>query len=208
MSYNPYFQPPQHSPQGSGAPYSGRPYPASGQVPPYGAMNGMGFPPGPNDPNPNPAINEPWYGIGFWEATKRSFSKAFRFKGFASRSEFWWAYLSLSIIQMLITFVGMAVGFLMILPALAAADDQYRSEALLAGSMVGVMALVVIVILISYALVFPSISLTIRRLHDAGYSGWFYLLFLVPAGTYVVLFLCILETNQSKWRPEWVDTKP
>jgi len=49
------------------------------------------------------------------------------------------------------------------------------------------------VILVLYI---PILSQTIRRLHDAGYSGWFIALGLIPYLGGIILFvLCVLPTQ-------------
>lgn len=40
-------------------------------------------------------------------------------------------------------------------------------------------------------LMLPSISVTVRRLHDLDKSGWFYLINLVPLGSFYMLYLCM-----------------
>jgi uncharacterized membrane protein YhaH (DUF805 family) len=48
----------------------------------------------------------------------------------------------------------------------------------------------------------PSLAVTIRRLHDAGYSGWLYLLTLVPYVGAIVVFVFTLLNSQpldNRW---------
>ena len=46
------------------------------------------------------------------------------------------------------------------------------------------------------AIAVPSIAVTVRRLHDAGFSGWLYLVNLVPyVGGLVILVLTILPSK-------------
>ncbi|NIJ76511.1 uncharacterized membrane protein YhaH (DUF805 family) [Xanthomonas campestris] len=54
-------------------------------------------------------------------------------------------------------------------------------------------AILVIVVL---AFIVPSIAVTVRRLHDQGKSGWFYLISLVPyvGGFIVLVFMCLEGT--------------
>ena len=50
-----------------------------------------------------------------------------------------------------------------------------------------------LVLLIFYI---PLFSQTIRRLHDAGYSGWFIALGLVPyIGSIIILIMCVLPSQ-------------
>ena len=46
------------------------------------------------------------------------------------------------------------------------------------------------------AVIVPTIAVGVRRLHDAGYSGWFWLLNLIPSiGSIIVLVLCVMQTS-------------
>jgi len=47
--------------------------------------------------------------------------------------------------------------------------------------------------LLALALFLPSLSVTIRRLHDTNKSGWFYLIVFVPAGGIVLFIFTVLE---------------
>ena len=44
-------------------------------------------------------------------------------------------------------------------------------------------------------LLLPNVAVTVRRLHDAGLSGWFYLLILAPLGGLALLFMCCLGSD-------------
>lgn len=82
--------------------------------------------------------------ISFTEACKRAFKGIITFNGRARRSEFWWAILGLTIID----FIVSPIGF-MGMPGVI-----FRS-------------------LINLAITLVTLSLTFRRLHDMGRSGWF-----------------------------------
>ena len=48
------------------------------------------------------------------------------------------------------------------------------------------------------ATIVPNISIAVRRLHDAGFSGWMYLLQLIPyLGGLVVMILCASKTSPA-----------
>ena len=59
------------------------------------------------------------------------------------------------------------------------------------------------------AVVIPTIAVTIRRLHDAGYSGWFYLFSVFGLGI-VTLVLCAMETSPAaaKYGPPYPQAYP
>ncbi|WP_272865475.1 DUF805 domain-containing protein [Mycobacteroides abscessus] len=99
----------------------------------------------------------PLYGATFGQAITRFFRSYARFSGRASRSEYWWVML----LQTLVA------GFLLSGVAFDA-DAEFKHISLMA--------------LIGFVLVWaiPAWALTVRRLHDADFSGWMALLALVP----------------------------
>ncbi|PMD05183.1 DUF805 domain-containing protein [Brevibacterium paucivorans] len=168
---------------------------------------GGGMPAGFGQPGPDGTVplDQPHYGASMKEATIRFFKKYVRFNGFASRSEFWWPVISLIIIQFILVipyFIGVVT---------AASASSYSSTGASGGggaAAFGVILMVIfggLLLLFSLAIILPSIAVTVRRLHDAGYSGWWYLLTLVPPGNIVVLIFCALESKPEKWQPEWYD---
>ena len=110
----------------------------------------------------------PHYGIGFAGAIARGFKKYSVFTGRASRSEFWWWYLFINLVTFVLGFVG-------IFTTSRAGDGTL-------GNLLLIIGLVSIILLMVFALgtIVPSLALGGRRLHDAGYSGLFMLLVLIP----------------------------
>lgn len=45
--------------------------------------------------------------------------------------------------------------------------------------------------------IIPSVSASVRRLHDTGRSGWFALLWLIPIVNFIMLFLLANDTKQE-----------
>lgn len=45
------------------------------------------------------------------------------------------------------------------------------------------------------AMIIPSIAVTVRRLHDIGFSGWWYLITLIPGGSVVLFIFSLLDTK-------------
>ena len=59
-------------------------------------------------------------------------------------------------------------------------------------------------LILSLATLLPSIAVSIRRLHDIGRSGWWFLLFLVPIIGWIVLivFYCTKSQDEENlWGP-------
>ena len=92
--------------------------------------------------------------MGFVESIKSAFSKYFVWKGRASRSEFWWFTLFLQLGNL----VTLLIDLIFMVPVLQT--------------------------IFSLATFFPSLSVTIRRLHDTGHSGWWYWISLLPIAIY------------------------
>jgi len=54
------------------------------------------------------------------------------------------------------------------------------------------------------ATIVPSIAITVRRQHDIGLSGWFYLLILLPYLGGMIIFVFSLipsQKHENKWGP-------
>jgi len=93
--------------------------------------------------------------------------KPFDFSGRASRSEYWWSYLGY---MMFVTVFQIAMAIIMVIPALLFPETP----------IISVIVLLVAVIPVLVHISIPLLSLSIRRLHDVGYSGWWLLLILIP----------------------------
>lgn len=117
------------------------------------------------------------------DSVKICLSKYTEFKGRASRSEYWFWCL----------FVILATLASMILDQILGTnfkiDDGYGGEI---ASPYGYVYLLVVL-----GLFLPGLSVTVRRLHDVGKSGWFYLIVLIPIVGFIVLLVwfCQQGTN-------------
>jgi uncharacterized membrane protein YhaH (DUF805 family) len=135
-------------------------------------------------------LDLPLYGATFGQAFQRFFKRYARFDGRSSRSEYWW--------------VAATLGLLMsALYAVAGATAKYKTVTVVNGSSfkttstleelspLGNAAMIVALVLVLAALV-PSIANAVRRLHDGGFSGWLYLLCLLPFLGGIALFVLLL----------------
>lgn len=120
--------------------------------------------------------------MSFIPATKRAFAKYAQFEGRASRSEFWWFYLTTAIF----TFVAFVPAFV----GLIGVVSDSPALAVIGFGLTGLLSLALL------ALIIPYFSVSVRRLHDAGFSGWLVLLNFISLGI-VVLVLCALETSPN-----------
>ncbi len=111
----------------------------------------------------------------FSESISTCLQKYATFTGRASRSEYWWFYLFTFIVGCAVS--GPSV-FLTIRDVMNGLEPGSHQSML--GTLVGL------------ALALPSIAVGIRRLHDTGRSGWWYLIGLIPiVGTIIlIVFYC------------------
>ncbi|MBR4156874.1 MAG: DUF805 domain-containing protein [Bacteroidales bacterium] len=112
----------------------------------------------------------------------KCFKQYFDFKGRARRKEYWYFTLFCFIFSILVELVGSILGM-----------------------MVGSYILHSILSLIFCIITFiPSISVSVRRLHDIGRSGWWGLLCLVPiiGWIWLIVWACFdSQENENQWGP-------
>lgn len=105
--------------------------------------------------------------MGFIEACSTACKKIVTFKGRARRSEFWWAVLGIIIFNLIMTPVN------------------YMGK-----------TGVIISNLLSLVITILSLSLTFRRLHDTGRSGWFVgVPFIISMIGFAAIFYSILSMD-------------
>jgi uncharacterized membrane protein YhaH (DUF805 family) len=138
-----------------------------------------------SQPMPAPPLAWPHYGIGFGGAVSRGFKKYATFAGRASRSEYWWWTLFVTVV-----FFGLGVPAAVI--GVETSPDGGETPGLPA------VPLLVALMLFFFAVLVPTIAVTVRRLHDAGYSGWLYLLTLIPwLGALILLVFMVLPPSPA-----------
>lgn len=105
--------------------------------------------------------------MSFGEAIRSGFEHYTKFDGRASRSAFWWWAL----FQFIVTFVAAVIDFAVF-------------------NNLGVFYALAVL-----ALLLPSLSVTIRRLHDTGRTGWWVLIYLIPLIGAIVLLVFFLTDS-------------
>ncbi len=106
------------------------------------------------------------------QAVKTALRKYFVFSGRARRSEFWWFQLFATVVGVVATGVDISLFG----PDL---EDPTPVSTVL-----------------GLALLLPSLTVTVRRLHDISHSGWWILILLVPlAGLIALIVLTASNTN-------------
>lgn len=115
----------------------------------------------------------------FSEAVKTSLvDKYATFSGRATRSEYWYVVLFGYLLALLIVLLGMMVD----------------SPELIIG-LSSVLSLILLV---------PGLAVCIRRLHDTGRSGWWYLLVLIPyiGAIALLVIFCLKSSEDNKYGPK------
>ena len=110
--------------------------------------------------------------MSFGQAVSTCFSNYANFNGRAQRSEFWWFWLFVLIVQ--------AVGQGILAVILGADSGLYT----LLGAVLAI------------ALAIPLYAAGARRLHDTGKSGWLQLLILIPCVGVIVLIVLWAQQGQ------------
>ena len=130
--------------------------------------------------------------LSLFGAYANGFKKCFSVKGRARRSEFWKFHLANF---MLVIIYGILVGIVLVIMDNAYIGDTEISSAV---------ASVILGLYLIISTVIPPLTLTIRRLHDIGRSGWFVFIQLVPVvGSLVLLVMMFMdsEIGENKYGP-------
>lgn len=111
------------------------------------------------------------------------------FEGRSSRTEYW----LFALFQFLVLFGGMVVSGILS-TVFSIADDSGAAASMVSG----LVALLIVLALLYFFI--PNLSVTVRRLHDTGNSGWLLLLHLIPLGGFVIFVFTLLESAPGKNR--------
>jgi uncharacterized membrane protein YhaH (DUF805 family) len=132
----------------------------------------------------------PLYGATMGQAWSRFWRKYADFSGRASRSEFWLAYL-----WFIILIFGSYFVFAILLGVVGAIGSSVSGSSG-NGVAYGIGAAIIgFLWLAAYiAAMIPMISVTVRRLHDAGYAGYYYFIGFIPL-VGAILLLVYLATE-------------
>ena len=116
--------------------------------------------------------------VGFWEAVRLAFAQYATFSGRATRKEhIYYLLFNLAVSGVLYLLVGLGV------PLASVVQMVY-----------------------SWGTLIPGLALSVRRLHDGGYSGWVWLWFLLPIAGPIVFVLMIFwdSDDDNKYGPRKV----
>lgn len=146
----------------------------------------------PRDASGLPLKGFPVYGANSLQSLKMFFRNYANPRGYASRSEYWWVTLILFVIGSLPLLISAAPIF----SAVIDNNDPSDTSVTIFG------IFFVWGVLVAFATIVPCVMLTIRRLHDAGFSGFFYLLSFIPyIGGLILTVFMLLPTRFDKRDP-------
>ena len=106
--------------------------------------------------------------VSILDGAKAVFTRYADFGGRSRRSEFWWGYLALLIASQIVGMISGMADFLAILGFVW-----------------------------SLAILVPSISMVVRRLHDVGKSGAWYLWVLLPFVGWIILLVQLVKDSEG-----------
>ncbi len=122
--------------------------------------------------------------MSFMDAVKSCFGKYATFSGRAPRSEFWYFVLFYLIVATVLSYVDSAIFGPREVVMMSAADSfetgMSFSMAWQPQPITGIFML---------AMLLPSLSVQVRRLHDTNRSGWWWWISLIPLIGFIVLLV-------------------
>ncbi len=121
----------------------------------------------------------------FTQSIKTVFSKYATFDGRARRREYWW----FALFRLLIN----AFFYITIMAILASLNDNDN-----AFSMSAILIVFVLYSIINLAILLPSIAVLVRRLHDIGKDGLYFLLYFVPLIGQIFLIVLMIQDSDPE----------
>ncbi|MBC2107652.1 DUF805 domain-containing protein [Listeria innocua] len=126
--------------------------------------------------------------MGFLEAYKSFWKNYVNFSGRAPRSAYWYVVVWNVIIFAVLYFLALIFGISIFMESALGGTGITSSG--------GALFMIVLVWLYLLAILLPTISLMVRRLHDSGKSGLYLLLDLIPfVGSIIMLVFMCLESD-------------
>lgn len=147
---------------------------------------------------------------GLWSYFLKVMAKSFDGNGRARRKEIWsfalFVFLIMSVIY--IPLVFMLAGTVSSAAFSYSYGYGYENAAGLMALITSLGAWVYLILIVSLVFIPASITVTIRRLHDIGFSGWLVLLWLIPYLGGLFLFICALIPSQATVNKHGAIPKP
>jgi len=139
-----------------------------------------------------PSVSAPQYVarpaqmMGFTNAVKNCIKNNYiGFSGRASRSEFWW----FTLFGNLVPIVGYIVVFGYISVALGGEGATMTLDTLY--------TLLMLPSLVSLPILLPGLSVSVRRMHDTGRSGWMLLIGIIPCIGIIFLLVWLIDAGNA-----------
>lgn len=125
----------------------------------------------------------------FGQSIAHCFRNYATWKGRAGRAEYWWWYLFAFLVQVpfLIWYIIAIASASVSIYGGAGVNDNVAM-----GLIAGVFVPVIIMVVVSLALLLPSLAVAIRRLHDQDKAGGWYWLCLIPSAGGIILLVFML----------------
>ena len=112
----------------------------------------------------------------FLDVVKNNYAN---FNGRATRSQYWYFVLFYLLISIVLSLIDLYA----INPAMGMTPEEAAQGGILS-------------VVFALAMLLPQIGLGIRRLHDTGKSGWWYLIIVIPViGALVLLFFFVTDSQ-------------
>jgi len=121
-------------------------------------------------------------------------NKFFQFAGRAPRREFWYFMLFSIIVSIVVGIAGEILGIMYVIPM----EVPVISES---GEMINTtqnIPINILQIVFGLSMIFPSMAVSIRRLHDIGKSGLWYLVGLIPLIGAIVLLVFFTTKSDNE----------
>ncbi|WP_454857288.1 DUF805 domain-containing protein [Promicromonospora soli] len=124
--------------------------------------------------------------MSFIDSIRTVLSKYATFSGRARRSEFWWYYLAVTIVESVLYFALIVPG----LTAYTTATMEAAMAGTAAPAMPGSLATGQLILsLVALALLLPTLAVIVRRLHDTDKSGALAFLLLIPVVNIILIIV-------------------
>jgi uncharacterized membrane protein YhaH (DUF805 family) len=114
-------------------------------------------------------------------AITTAFTKTFTYRGRASRGEYWWYFAFYLLVSIVCSFIDAAT--------LIALVQEQGEQAIVPATFLKMTSLYAYILMIP-----PFLSVSVRRLHDAGFSGFWILVYVIPLGALALIVMHILPS--------------
>ena len=128
-------------------------------------------------PAGEPPLDQPYPGAPFSAALARFWKKGLTFTGRASRSEYWFGYLA-SVVPFVVLYIFSGI------TAFSYSTMGFSTFLLFVAVLYGLATMV------------PILAATVRRLHDAGYSGAYYFVGFIPIVGGILLLVLLAQESK------------